>query len=484
METKVQLKNLYLIAVIAIGLIGLGVGSTFAMFTASTSIDNPIAFSSNLSSTNNLAETIEVVVPAGEDKNVDIVISNTSSDSLNYTAWYSPTSNDLVVGSTSSNNSYGTVGLIPSDGSFTLTVQLRNKGDTPITVTIGVSSSDSQVVIPEGTAVIPSTQLIPYAAKYITNLYTTATKSTTTVNSITYNLAPSVNLMNDRHASMDIDIDDGNIRYYGANAYNYVDIGDRTSNDEVILWRIIGVFDGKLRIVRNEAIGKYLYDTSASNVNSGQGVNEWSQADLMKLLNPGYDAEAIGGSLWYKSGSGSYYFGQNNGTTECDFTSTGLSNKSKDYIIDQTVYLGSGDNSSIYPDQAYIMERGNSVRTCTDVKVCNDTVERTSSWTGKVALMYPSDYGYAVDLSLCKKTLSAYDDSTCVNNNWLKVPIGWLITPYTSDNYREWAIVGGGYVARGRGYYADYNVRPVVTLKENIIFESGTGKSTDPFVVA
>ena len=68
METKVQLKNLYLIAVIAIGLIGLGVGSTFAMFTASTSIDNPIAFSSNLSSTNNLAETIEVVVPAGEDK--------------------------------------------------------------------------------------------------------------------------------------------------------------------------------------------------------------------------------------------------------------------------------------------------------------------------------------------------------------------------------------------------------------------------------
>ena len=483
MKTKVQLKNLYLIAVIAIGLIGLGVGSTFAMFNASTSIDNPIAFNSNLSSINLLAETIEVTVPAGEDKYVDIVISNTSSDSLNYTAWYSPISNDLVVGSTSSNNSYGPVGILPTATNFTLTVGLRNKGDTPITVTIGVSSSDSQVVIPEGTTVIPSTQLIPYAAKYITNLYTTATKSTTTVNSITYNLAPSVNLMNDRHASMDTDIDDGNVRYYGANAYNYVDIGDRTSNDEVILWRIIGVFDGKVKIVRNESIGNYSYDTSASNVNSGWGINEWSQADLMKLLNPGYDNEAFGGSLYWNKGGGSCAFNLNNGTTECDFTSTGLSNKSKDYIIDQTVYLGSGDNHLIYPDQAYIMERGNSVRTCTDAKTCNDTVERTSSWTGKVALMHPSDYGYAVDLSLCKKTLSDYNDSTCVNNNWLKTPIGWLMTPYTSDNYRVWA-TSGAKVGRGRAYYSPFVVRPVVTLKANIIFESGTGKSTDPFVVA
>lgn len=47
------------------------------------------------------------------------------------------------------------------------------------------------------------------------------------------------------------------------------------------------------------------------------------------------------------------------------------------------------------------MERGNAVRTCIDVKDCNDTVERTSSWTRKVALMYPSDYGYAVDLRVC-----------------------------------------------------------------------------------
>ena len=35
----------------------------------------------------------------------------------------------------------------------------------------------------------------------------------------------------------------GNIRYYGASAKNYVDIGDRDSSGNKILWRIIGVFD-------------------------------------------------------------------------------------------------------------------------------------------------------------------------------------------------------------------------------------------------
>ncbi len=159
MEIKIRLKDLYLIAVITIGLIGLGVGSSFAMFTASATIDNPIAFNSNLSSTNLLSETVEVVVPAGDDKSVDLVISNVNANSLNYSTWYSPSSNDLEVGSESSSNSYGPSGTLPSAGNFTLTVQLRNNGSSPITVTIGVSSSTTNIVLPSGVTEVPSTQL-------------------------------------------------------------------------------------------------------------------------------------------------------------------------------------------------------------------------------------------------------------------------------------------------------------------------------------
>ena len=45
---KISIKTFYLIAVISIGLIGLAVGSTYAMFTTSAEINNPITISSNL----------------------------------------------------------------------------------------------------------------------------------------------------------------------------------------------------------------------------------------------------------------------------------------------------------------------------------------------------------------------------------------------------------------------------------------------------
>ena len=49
MKTKISMKTIYLILVITIGLVGLGIGSTLAVFTASAEISNPISFSSNLS---------------------------------------------------------------------------------------------------------------------------------------------------------------------------------------------------------------------------------------------------------------------------------------------------------------------------------------------------------------------------------------------------------------------------------------------------
>ena len=42
METKISMKTIYLILVITIGLVGLGIGSTLAVFTASAEISNPM----------------------------------------------------------------------------------------------------------------------------------------------------------------------------------------------------------------------------------------------------------------------------------------------------------------------------------------------------------------------------------------------------------------------------------------------------------
>ena len=125
-------------------------------------------------------------------------------------------------------------------------------------------------------------------------------------------------------------------RYYGSNPNNYV-----TFNDE--LWRIIGVFEVeddtgtkayRVKLIRNNFLGAYSYDTTASTVNSGYGINEWSQSDIMKLLNPGYESNqdlnnsgstiTVNNSLYWTKGRGTCYNGESNKNTTCDFTSTGL----------------------------------------------------------------------------------------------------------------------------------------------------------------
>ena len=338
--------------------------------------------------------------------------------------------------------------------------------------------------------------------EHITSLYNDAEKTVVTAPSdasdstktLDYNYATSVNLMNDRHGGTTEDLNGGNIRYYGATPNNYIDIGDRTTDNQVILWRIIGVFDGKVRVVRDESIGSYSWDTSASNADGVSGINQWGPsgnyqgADLMKLLNPGYNTNqdfdtdgetliTVNNSLYWNSGSGKCYNGTSYANNDCSFTNSGLSESIKSKIVDQTIYLGGGNTNSIYTNQAYTMERGDNV-----IQNPSDGITRTLSWTGKVGLIYPSDSGYAVDLTSCRENLFYYYITTCANNNWLKGT--WFITPYSSYVNSVWNVESDG-----RMYYYhyasnSYGVRPVLTLSSDVeIKTDGEGTSTKPYVL-
>ena len=327
------------------------------------------------------------------------------------------------------------------------------------------------------------------AVELITDLYTNATKTTKTLDSVTYNLASSVGLMNDRKGSSSVGADAGNIRYYGANPNNYIYFNcsdyKNQSSSTCETWRIIGVVDGKMKIMRGSQIGKYSWDTSDSSTNSGYGVNEWSQADLMKLLNSGYDSESVGGSLYWNAKSGTCYNGQNNATTSCNFTSTGLKNDTTRNLIAETTYYTRGHaKASIFVDAMYDKERvSGTVET-------GVTPTRTLTWTGKIAVAYPSDYGYAADLSLCQKQLSSYDDATCTANNWMRSIItnngtnyGWLLTPNLVFSYSAWRVYSSGIVDSGNGYAAYYafGVVPVLSLASELDIRSGSGTSSLPY---
>ncbi len=323
---------------------------------------------------------------------------------------------------------------------------------------------------------------------YINNLYNNSTKTPVVNNSITYQYDTTNNLMQDTA---------GNIRYYGASPNNYVYFNcDSYPSTNCELWRIIGVFDGKIKLMRNSTIGLYSWDTSASSVNSGNGVNEWSQADLMKLLNPGHESESVGGSLYYNSKSGTCYNGKNNATTSCNFTSTGIKNDTtRNMIADITYNTGGHTTSKVFSNVMYEKERG-----ITTVSNPSDGITRTTTWTGKIALAYPSDYGYATDLSKCSQTLCNYNNSTdsyaCRTNDWMYPIItnsgktyGWLLTPYSSNADSAFFVYSAGYVNNNGNDYATivsnaYGVAPVLYLGSNQDIVSGDGSQSNPYQLA
>ena len=321
------------------------------------------------------------------------------------------------------------------------------------------------------------------------------------------------------------DTSEANIRYVGANESvdNYIDIGDKDSEGNPILWRIIGVMnnitnldnggqqESLVKIIRADSIGNYSWDSSAQNINYGSGVNEWSQADLMKLLNPGfnnsqdkdYDGNlvAINNSLYWNRDSGVCYINNKGGWTYCDFTSIGISEKAKEKITKvrwNTGTFGEAyDEDKITAKYMYEGERSshNGKEQCEDMGIesCNDEVPRTTTWEGYIGLIYPSDYGYAVGGSvrnICLgKSMCNYDSDSCYTNDWIKSTTYqkhmWTITPFP-DSYSSIELFAVHYANHlfGHSAYIDNQVNPVAYLSSSVKITGGTGEKGTPFIAS
>ena len=276
-------------------------------------------------------------------------------------------------------------------------------------------------------------------------------------------------------------------RYSGSNdvVKNYV-----TFNNET--WRIIGVFpvddgmgnyENRLKLVREESIGNYSWDTSRSSINDGFGINQWGEsgtyngADLMRLLNPGYEGESVNNSLYWNRGSGTCYNGFRNGTTACDFSSTGLTENAKE-MIDNAKWYTSASDRYITASESYAEERSSTTTKFTDKGI---TVTRTTNWTGKVGLMYPSDYGYAS--SGCRngeQTLYNYYDESCTSTNWLyNSDNQWLLAPNTESRRFLRAVLRSGFVNYTDASNA-YGAL-VIYLSSSVKITGGNGTLSSPY---
>ncbi len=237
-------------------------------------------------------------------------------------------------------------------------------------------------------------------------------------------------------------------RYIGPNPNNYVEF-----NNE--LWRIIGIFDGKLKLIRKDSLGDIAWDSNS--------VNDWSTASLQQLLNSGD----------YYNRAGSY-------------SSNGLTEESKLMIELSTWKLGGTSSyqsaSTGLAQHWYEYERGTKVYS-----------GRPTEWVGYIGLMYPSDYGFATsggtitgrNACLAKELynwdISSYSD--CKNNSWIfNGSNQWTIAPHAGISRNVFLVSGSGRVSNRNASYGN-GVRPSLNLKSEIEFVTGTGSESDPYIL-
>ena len=165
METKVSMKTIYLILVITIGLVGLGVGSTFAVFTATAEIVNPITLKSDLTYNDDIFDTVDITIGPGESRDANIGLYNEGGvDHFYYAVWYIYDGSDGDI--TFTRNAVGTVmpnGAIEGDDESIVGIKITNNTSNTVTITVGVATSKDDIVLPSYMRLVTYTESTTYS---------------------------------------------------------------------------------------------------------------------------------------------------------------------------------------------------------------------------------------------------------------------------------------------------------------------------------
>ena len=230
---------------------------------------------------------------------------------------------------------------------------------------------------------------------------------------------------------------DNSYRYAGASdsVNNYICLGsDAATCPDVNLFRIIGVFGDKTKVIRAKSVGNQKWHTS--------GLNTWSSSSLNTYLNGTYLTSL--GTLADKIATTTWKVGGN-----------------------------TSDNiSSVVPATAYQNEVGSSAS--------NTTVDK------KIGLMYVSDYYYSASPSAW--TLVGYNSSdatkdyrAATSTNWLYLgSYEWTISRGSDGMSSAFSVFGSGSVFSNRYVTASFGVRPSFNLESSVKYVSGSGSMSDP----
>ena len=232
---------------------------------------------------------------------------------------------------------------------------------------------------------------------------------------------------------------DSSYRYAGAsaNVNNYVCFGDDCSNEDN-LYRIIGVFDGQVKLIKATSYGSYQWTSELDNT-----WDATTKPDIYTTLNDTYYNSL--GTTW-----------QNKIATHA-FKVGGIST---DNGIESNAKIAYNYEVGIY-QTGYIESM-------------------------KIGLMYVSDYYYGATPEYWtypgyNDNNASYDDySSAIDDNWLYLnSYMWTISRASRYSNRTFSVWNGAVNAISQVSFFK-EIHPVFYLNSNVTYVSGTGTSSDP----
>ena len=265
---------------------------------------------------------------------------------------------------------------------------------------------------------------------------------------------------------------DNSYRYAGTNPNNYVCFGsdeETCPNDN--LYRIIGVFNDtgeyQVKLIKYDYATSTLLGTDGAYNSSTTSLGDYYNGSQSTLYLYFWNNDT-GRNIWSESNLNTINLNTNY------LNNIGSTWASK--IAEHTWQVGGNMPSNIYSV---------SVKSTYTNEIISPLDATTFS--GKVGLMYASDYGYASSPDNWSTNLSDYANDTNRNNNWMFMGFNeWIISPSPDGHIPNYSyfILSEGNISRIRVHYEVYAIRPTFYLNSDVAYISGDGSQSNPFRIA
>ncbi len=270
----------------------------------------------------------------------------------------------------------------------------------------------------------------------------------------------------------------------GDNSYRYAGSSDTTNNFVCFgydstdgtcptdyLYRIIGVFDDQVKLIKYDYAKATLLGTDGDYYNTYSSTS-WSTANY----NGSNSTSEIG----------IYYWNKNSGTANNTWSNSLLNttNLNTNYLNN----IGTNWSNKIATHTWKVGGNtyANIGRVTTSNTYKNEITSPAENTThdAKIGLMYVSDYGYAASPSAWTTTLDSYNNSSVISVNWMYMGLQeWTIARISVNSDTAFYVNYVGRVVSSGVSGSVLAVRPVLYLASETAYVSGNGTASTPFII-